>query len=52
MNSENDITFYNSFKMKASVVVAIIHMSMGIVLKGLNALHFNRKLDFYHEFVP
>jgi len=52
MNSESDITFYNSFKMKASVIMAIIHMSIGIILKGLNALHFNRKLDFYHEFIP
>lgn len=52
MNSESDITFYNSYKMKTSVVMGIIHMSMGIVLKGLNALHFNRKLDFYHEFIP
>ena len=52
MNSESDITFYNSYKMKTSVVMGIIHMSLGILLKGLNALHFNRKLDFYHEFIP
>ena len=32
--------------------MGIIHMSIGIILKGLNALHFNRKLDFYHEFIP
>jgi len=52
MNSESDIVFYNSYKMKTSVVMGIIHMSMGIILKGLNSLHFNRKLDFFHEFIP
>ena len=27
-------------------------MSLGIVLKGLNTLHFNSKVDFFFEFVP
>jgi len=27
-------------------------MSMGIVIKGLNAKYFGRELDFYHEFIP
>ena len=27
-------------------------MSLGIVLKALNALKFQNKLDFYHEFIP
>mmetsp|Transcript_25717 Transcript_25717/g.39549 ORF Transcript_25717/g.39549 Transcript_25717/m.39549 type:complete len:170 (-) Transcript_25717:66-575(-) len=50
--SSNDILFYNSFKMKAAVILGIIHMTLGIFIKGANALYFNRKLDFYHEFIP
>jgi V-type H+-transporting ATPase subunit a len=38
--------------MKTAVIFAIIQMSIGIVLKGLNALHFRNKLDFFFEFVP
>ena len=52
MESRNDILFYNSFKMKASVVIAIAHMTLGILLKGLNSVYFRRSLDLWHEFVP
>ena len=52
MSSKQDITFYNSFKMKASVILGVAQMSLGILLKGANALHLNRKYDFLHEFVP
>lgn len=27
-------------------------MLIGIVIKGFNALYFDRKLDFLHEFIP
>jgi V-type H+-transporting ATPase subunit a len=27
-------------------------MSLGIVVKGLNAKFFGREYDFYHEFIP
>ena len=52
MNSTNDIAFYNSFKMKAAVILGVSHMLIGLGCKGLNAVHFNRKLDFLHEFLP
>ena len=51
-NSENDIIFYNSFKMKAAVIMGVAQMSLGICMKGLNAWNFNKKLDFLHEFLP
>lgn len=38
--------------MKLAVIFAIIQMSIGIVLKGLNALHFRNRLDFFFEFIP
>ena len=27
-------------------------MSMGIILKGVNAIHFKQPLDFFFEFLP
>ena len=50
--SETDLTFYNSFKMKTSVIVGVAHMLIGVVIKGMNAIYFDRKLDFLHEFIP
>jgi V-type H+-transporting ATPase subunit a len=52
MNAQNDIAFYNSFKMKSAVILGVSHMLIGLGCKGLNAIHFDRKLDFFHEFVP
>lgn len=52
MASTSDISFYNSFKMKMSVIVGVAHMLMGVVMKGANAVHFNKRLDLLHEAVP
>lgn len=52
MMSETDLTVYNSFKMKTSVILGVAHMLIGIVIKGMNSIYFDRKLDFYHEFIP
>jgi V-type H+-transporting ATPase subunit a len=50
--SGNELTFVNSYKMKLSVIVAVIHMSFGIILKGINSVYFRNALDFVFEFVP
>jgi len=50
--SENELLFYNSMKMKMSVILGIIQMIFGIFLRGLNALHFRSWLDFTCEFLP
>ena len=39
----------NNIKMKLSVIFGILHMSMGICLKGMNAVHFGKKEDLYFE---
>jgi V-type H+-transporting ATPase subunit a len=39
-------------KMKLAVIFGVAQMSLGIVLKGLNALHFNSKIDFIFECIP
>ena len=50
--SSNELLFFNSFKMKLSVILGIIQMFAGTCLKGMNALYFNEKLDFFFEFLP
>ena len=43
----NEITFYNSLKMKVSIVFGVVHMTIGIVLSGLNARFFRHFYDFW-----
>lgn len=38
--------------MKISVILAILQMSLGIIMKGLNSLYFRRMIDFIFEFIP
>jgi len=48
----NDLTFMNSFKMKWSVIIGVIQMTLGIILRGLNNLYFGDYLGFFFEFIP
>ncbi len=50
--AENDLPFFNSMKMKLSVVIGVLQMVGGIILKGMNARHFKNSIDFYCEFIP
>lgn len=50
--SSNELIFINNLKMKVSVIIAIIHMCMGVFLKLGNALYFRRKLEVVFEFIP
>jgi len=50
--STNELLFFNSMKMKLSVIIGILQMTVGICLKGLNALFFEEQLDFFFEFIP
>jgi V-type H+-transporting ATPase subunit a len=50
--SENELTFVNSYKMKLSVIIGVIHMLFGILLKGTNSVFFKNWLDLIFEFVP
>jgi len=50
--SSNELLFFNSFKMKLSVIFGITQMFAGTLLKGANALFFREKLDFLFEFLP
>jgi len=50
--SSNELLFFNSFKMKLSVILGIFQMFGGTCLKGLNAIYFGEKYDFFFEFLP
>lgn len=50
--SSNELLFFNSMKMKSSVILGIIQMGFGIFLKGLNCQYFNDKVGLYLEVLP
>lgn len=50
--SSEEISFGNSFKMKVSIIIGVIHMSLGISMRAVNAIHFRRWVDLVFEFLP
>lgn len=50
--STSDLSVYNSFKMKTSVILGIAQMVMGLVIKGFNSLYFKKMIDLKHEVIP
>jgi len=50
--SPNELTFMNSMKMKIAVIFGVAQMSLGIFLKGSNALYHRSVVDFVFEFLP
>ena len=50
--SSNQLAYVNSMKMKIAVILGVIHMTLGILLKGFNLIYFGRKIDFVFEFLP
>jgi len=50
--ASNELLFFNSFKMKLSVIFGIIQMFSGTCLRGANAVYFGSTVDFLYEFIP
>jgi len=50
--TENKITFFNSFKMKISIVVGVIQMSIGIFLSLLNHIEYKDWKKVFFQFLP
>ena len=50
--ADNGLLFFNSLKMKISVIFGVVQMTFGIMLKMSNAVHFKSKLDLYFECLP
>ena len=50
--NRNGISFFNSYKMKLSIVYGVLHMILGILLKGCNSIFFAEVATFLFEFFP
>lgn len=50
--ASNNLNFVNSLKMKISVIIAVVHMTLGVFVKASNATFNKNKIDFFFEFVP
>lgn len=50
--AENNLNFINSLKMKISVIIAVVHMTLGVLIKAGNSLYFKRYIEFIFEFLP
>jgi len=49
--ASNKLMFSNNIKMKLSVIMGVLHMTMGIFHKGANSIFFKRLPDFWLEVV-
>ncbi|OUM68953.1 hypothetical protein PIROE2DRAFT_38721, partial [Piromyces sp. E2] len=52
MDAENKLLFMNSYKMKMSVVVGVIHMLFGTVISLFNFVHFKSSINIIGVFIP
>jgi len=48
----NSLSYYNSLKMKLSIILGVTQMVVGIILSAFNGWHFKHYVDVYFEFVP
>jgi len=51
-NTNNQLAFMNSFKMKLSVLLGVTQMTFGVFLSLSNHLYFHDYMHVFHEFVP
>ncbi|XP_060524907.1 V-type proton ATPase 116 kDa subunit a 1 isoform X2 [Cylas formicarius] len=50
--SKNKIIFQNSFKMKMSIIIGILHMLFGVAISFFNNVYFKNRLSIICEFIP
>lgn len=51
-SAHNELNYFNSMKMKISVIIAVAQMSLGILMKGANTVYNSDMLGFVGEFIP
>jgi len=50
--STNKIVFLNSFKMKISIIIGVLHMMFGVLMSFWNNKYFGKTVNILHEFLP
>jgi V-type H+-transporting ATPase subunit a len=50
--SKNEISYMNSFKMKMSIIIGVIQMTLGLLIKGCNSILWKDPILFFCEFIP
>ncbi|XP_015604687.1 V-type proton ATPase 116 kDa subunit a [Cephus cinctus] len=50
--AHNKIIFFNSYKMKLSIVFGVVHMIFGVCTNVINIIHFKRYSSLVLEFLP
>lgn len=52
MIATNKIIFQNSFKMKLSIIIGVLHMMFGVCMQIPNHIHLKRKWAIITDFIP
>ena len=52
IGTNNELTYTNSLKMKLSIIVGVLHMLLGIAIRGINNLNQKNMNAFLFEFIP
>ena len=50
--TRTELPFFNSVKMKMSILFGVCHMMLGIVMSACNHFYFKDMLSLFCEFIP